>query len=168
MKSIKLLSPDSAEGVEVDPLSGAASGWEAPKFPVLAPDRICRFKIVKSTKGPVKDHPEREVLTIQIKTEKDYTDKEGKTLRAGFSGYHRIGLTPSPGEDNGKRERTWKNIGEDLAMCLKACGMGDKAPKDLKDNPSLIEGQIVDMKVGVTPEKGGFPESNNFKFVLPG
>jgi hypothetical protein len=155
-----------ATGAEVDPLSGAASGWEAPKFPCLAPDRICRFKISKATKAPTKDNPDRESLTLVLKTEKDYTDTEGKPLRAGFTGYKRIGVTPVA-EEADKRPRTWKNIGEDLGMVLKATGMLDKSPRDLLNNPAIVEGQVVDCKVGLQKEKDGFPQSNTFSFVLP-
>lgn len=151
---------------EVDPLSGAAGGWEAPRFPLLMPDRICRFKISKCTKAPTKDDENREALTIVLKTEKDYTGADGKPLRAGFTGFKRIGVTPSEGEGD-KRPRTWKNIGEDLAMLLKACGKGNISPRELLDNPSMVEGEIVDCKVGISKGTGTYPDSNTFNFVLP-
>lgn len=164
-----LLTPDATEGgTEVDPLSGAAAGWEAPKFPLLAPDRIYRFKIAKCTKAATKDDANREALTIQLKTEKDYTDTDGKPLRAGFTGYKRIGITPITEEQAGdKRPRSIKDIGADLGMALKSCGKGDKSPRELLNNPSLIEGEIVDMKVGISKGRDGFPDSNTFTFVLP-
>lgn len=166
-KNRVLLMVDGADGDGVDPFATAAANLEAPKFPLLAPDRICRFKIAKCTKDQVKDKPGREVLTVKLQTTKDYTDTDGKPLREGFTGYTRIGLTPSD-ESEGKRPRTNKNIAEDLGMLLKAVGMGEKTPRDLLNTPSMLEGQIVDMKVTVLPEKGGFPASNGFRVVLPG
>lgn len=166
-KTSPRLMSDSAEGDGVDPFATAAANLEAPKFPILAPDRICRFEIKKCTKDAVKDKPGREVLTIKLATAKDYTDVDGKPLRSGFTSFHRIGLTPSD-EAEGKRPRTNKNIAEDLGMLLKSCGMGDKTPRNLLDNPGMVDGQVIDMKVGVSPEKNGFPASNNFRFVLPG
>jgi hypothetical protein len=159
-----LLSPDAP--AEVDPLSGAAEGWEAPKFPVLAPDRLCEFEVKSAKKVPKKDDPSRQVLEIVLKTTKDYPDKEGKTLRAGFTIFHRISVTPTEGED-GKRARTWENIGEDLGMVLKAAGgeFRKKEPRDLFNNPSIIDNAILTCKVGISKETAEFPESNRLKFV---
>lgn len=151
---------------EVDPLSGAASGWEAPKFPCLMPERICRFKIKDADKHPTKEDPSREVLSLCLTTEKDYTDTEGKPLRSGFKVFHHVGVTPSEETDT-KRARTWKNIGADLGMILKAAGLGSKSPRDLLNDPSMLEGQIVDCKVGLAKASGGFPESNKLTFVMP-
>ena len=162
-----LLMADSAEGDGADPFATAAANLEAPKFPILAPDRIVRFEIKKCTVDAVKDKPGRKVMTVKLATTKDATLDDGKIAKAGFTGFHRIGLTPSePGGEG--RERTNKNIAEDLGMLLKACGKGTNTPREVMDNPAMVEGQVVDMKVGVTPEKNGFPASNNFKFVLPG
>ena len=165
-----LLTTDGADGagVEVDPLSQASSGIEAPKFPCLAPDRICRFTIKKCSHGPTKDNPNRNSLTIVLNTVKDYNDTDGKVLRAGFTGYKRIGTTVITAEEAGeKRPRDINAIKADLAMVLKACGMGEKSPRDLLNNPSIVEGQVVDMKVGLQKERDGYPASNSFTFVLP-
>lgn len=149
-----------------DPLSGAAGGWEPPKFPLLMPDRICEFKISKATKQPTKEDANRESLTLVLKTEKDYTGADGKPLRAGFSVYKRIGLSPTDGKDD-KRPRTWKNIGEDLAMLLKAAGMVETTPRQLIDDPTIVEQAIVMCKVGISKGTGTFPDSNTLTFVLP-
>lgn len=170
---------DSAEGDGADPFATAAANLEAPKFPLLAPDRICRFKIVTCVKEDVKDKPGKQMLVLKLVTEKDYTSDEGKPLRAGFRSTHRLMLFEMPETDK-FRGKTWKDVAEDTGMLLKACGKGDVAVQDLigrpnegrtsleGGNPGMLDGQVVDMKVGITPEKGGFPASNNFKFVLPG
>lgn len=165
--------PDATDATEVDPLSAAASGFEEPKFPVLAPDRIVRCKIVKVTKSITKEtaslppSEQREVLSFKFQTEKDYTDTAGKPLRAGFKGFKHIGITPSE-ETSDKRARTIQNIGEDLSMALKACGLGGRSPRELLNDPTMVESQIVDLKVGLNKAQGGYPESNSFTFVLPG
>ena len=151
---------------EQDPLSGAAGGWEAPKFPLLMPDRICEFKISKSTVAKTKDDENRDALTLVCKTEHDYTGADGKPLRSGFTVYKRIGITPSE-EKEDKRARTWKNIGEDLAMVLKATGKTDNTPRDLISNPGMVEGIIVKCKVGISKGTNNFPDSNTLTFVLP-
>lgn len=165
------MSPDATSGgVEVDPLSQASGGIDT-SFPLIAPDRVCRFKISSAKKAPVKDAEKaaagHELLTLQLKTEKSYPDTDGKTLNAGFSVYHRISLTPTEGKD-GKSGRTIENIAKDLATLLKAVGMVDKSPRQLLDNPSILEGQVVDCRVGVNKAQGNFPESNSIKFVIPG
>lgn len=150
---------------EQDPLSAAAEGWEAPSYPCLAPDRIVQLKIGKCTKAAVKDNATRELLTITLKPVdgKEYVDTKGNPMK-NFTGFHRIGITPTEATDD-KRARTIKDIGADISMVLKACGMLDKSPRNLIDNPSTIDGQVVDIRVGLIPAKGQYPESNSFKFV---
>lgn len=161
---------DSQGAHEVDPLAGAAEGWEAPKFPLLAADRLVEMEIVECTKGLVKDEAGkqagRESLTLKLKTVKDYPDKDGKPLRAGFTGFHRISITPISGDPT-KRDRTWKDIGADLSVLLKCCGMPKRAPRELLNDPYIVLKSIVTMKTKITPAQGGYPESNSFTFVPP-
>jgi hypothetical protein len=162
---------DSAGAHEVDPLAGAAEGWEAPKFPVLAADRLVEMEIVEATKALVKDEAGkaagRESLTLKLKTVKDYADKDGKPLRAGYTGFHRISVSPITGDPT-KRDRTLKDIGADLAVLLRCCGMGKtRSPRDLLNDPSIVTKSIVTVKTKISPAKDGFPESNNFTLVPP-
>lgn len=164
--------PDASGAQEQDPLAGAASGWAAPQFPVLMADRLVDVEIMESTKGLVKDDKGkaegRESLTIKFKTVKEYPDKDGKPLKAGFTGFHRISITPSTGDPT-KRDRTWQNIGEDLALILKCCGepVASRSPRDLLNDPSMLVKQIITMKTRVNPPQGGFPESNGFTPIPP-
>lgn len=174
------MPPEVQNGAaEMDPMSTAASGLEAPKFPVLAPDKVCRFKITsakikatKETQSLAEDDPNRRtMLELVLSTTKDYKDTDGKDLRAGFKVFHYIMTSPWPDHtnDQGKqvRERTMKNIAEDLGMVLKACGKGSTTPRELLNNPSLLENEIVDCKVGVRKGEGTYNDSNTIKFVLP-
>lgn len=161
------LSPDEALGTEADPLSQAACNLEAPKFPLLPANTIKRFKIVSCTHGPTKDDPNRTLMTIVCATVKDEQDADGKPLHSGFKVFNRIGTSPSEGDDV-KRPRTIKNIAEDLGMWLKAVGMKDTSPRQWIANPTLLEGQILDARVGISKDKSGqFPDSNTLKPVLP-
>ena len=165
-----LRSPDASGAQEVDPLAGAAEGWEAPKFPVLAADRLVEMEIVESTKGLVKDEKGkqegRESLTLKLRTTKDYVDRDGKPLRAGFIGFKRIRLSPTIGDPT-KRDHTMKDIGAELGVVLRCCGMGSRSPRDLLNDPSIILKSVVVMKTKISPAQGGFPESNDFTFVPP-
>jgi hypothetical protein len=165
-------SPDPSGASEVDPLAGAASGWEAPKFPVLADNRLIDVEIVEATKAPVKDDAGkaagRETLTLKLKTVKDYPDKDGKPLRAGFTGFHRIGLSPIEGDPT-RRDRTLKDVGADLAVLLRCCGgpLATRTPRDVINDPSILLKSIITVKTKISPAQGGFPESNNFTLVPP-
>lgn len=167
--SLILRSEDAP--AEVDPLSGAASGFEAPKYPVLAADRIVRFKVKKASKDSVKEDKDkpnpRQMLVLHLVTTKEYPDKDGQPLREGFSVYKRIGLFEIKGEE-GKRDRTMKDhVGPELAELLRAMGKSAVSPRDLVNNPAMIEGEVVDCKSTIIPAKGEFPETNGVKFVQP-
>ena len=153
-------------GSEPDPLSGAAASWEAPSFPVLAADRLCLFKITSCKRGATKADASRESLTVILSTEKDYPDSKGKTLKSGFKVYKRIGLTPSEGKDD-KRPRTWEDIGKDLAHLLKCAGNTTASPRDLYNNPSMLEGLLINGTTGIEKATGSFGESNSVMFKLP-
>lgn len=162
-----LCMSDATDGgaEEVDPLSQAAGGVDT-SFPLLAGDRILRMEISKVTHGPSKTDESRNVLTIKMKTQKEAALNDGKTAKPGFTCYKRISTSPS--EKTAESEgRTNKDIARDLALVLKAVGKPDVSPRALMDNPSILEGQVVDVRVGVAPARGSFPESNTFSFVLP-
>jgi hypothetical protein len=163
-----LVPSDPSAPDEQDPLSGAASGWEAPKFPNLAPDRIYEFVIKSVTKEKVKEHPEREQLKFTLATNKDYTDTDGKPLRAGFKGFTYTGITPIAETDD-KRGRTLKQIGAELAQIIRCC-KGPQAesytPRDLINNPDMVVGDVVYMRVGLSKATAEYPNpTNTLKWV---
>lgn len=158
---------DSSEGnVENDPMSQASSGLEAPSFPLLQPDRIYEMKISKCAKKPTAKDPSREMLEITVETTKDNVGTRGENLHPGYKGFTYIGITATDGSD-GKRARTKLDIAKDVAMILKAVGKGNKSPIELIANPSMVEGEIVQMKVGIQKGKDGYGDKNVFNFVLP-
>jgi len=151
---------------EQDPMSQAAGGLELPKYPVLAPDRIARFKLTKATKDKVKTDATRELLTLVFSTEEDLPDDEGKTLLRGFSVYNRISISPTDGRD-GKRARTIGQIASELGVVLKWCGLKDKTPRELINDPKICVGYVGDCRIGLSKETAEFPASNTVKMVLP-
>lgn len=161
-----LLSPDEATGaVEVDPLSGAAAGVDT-SFPLLAAERIVRFKLARCSIEKGKANENTETLTLKFRTEKEATLQDGKTTHAGFPVTKWIGLTPTKGE-NGKEPYTVDSIRRECALFLKAIGQADKDLSELRRNPSQFEGVVVDCKVGIRPGKGSYPDSNSLTLMLP-
>ncbi len=161
---------DPSAPQDQDPLSGAATGWEAPKYPNLAPDRLYEFEIKAVSKEKVKGHEDRDQLKITLVTIKDYTDTDGKPLRAGFKGFTYVGLYALPEADSA-REKTMKDVGKELAK-IQRCVFGPQAsqhePKELRDNPESIVGKIVTMKVGMGKASAKYPDpSNTFRWVEP-
>lgn len=167
-----LLTPDALEGaVEADPLSAAASGVDT-TFPLIAPDRIVRFKLDKVTVGPTKDNAAsnptaKEVVTLKFKTEKETVSRDGKTLQPGFPCSMWINLVPFKAKEEGKKDFTIEDVKRGIALFLKAAGMADLPMATLRDEPSRFEGLVFDMKVGVRPGKNGFTDANTLSFILP-
>ncbi len=166
------MSEQTQTNIEQDPLSAAAGNLEEPKFPVLAPDQVCEFKVSSSKVGVTKDtadapeSEQRKSLTVTVKTTKDYRDADGKSLRAGFPVYLRYGITPTEGTED-KRARTNKQIAEELGMVLKGIGMASKSPRDLINDPAMIEGGIFQAKVSISKGKDGYGDSNRLSIKLP-
>ncbi len=163
------LTTDAAEGnqaAEVDPISGAASGYEEPKFPRLAPDQLCEFEVVSAKKAPTKDDENRFLITIQVKTIKDYRDSDGKPLRSGWKQFERIAVTPTP-ETDSSRGRPLDDIKKDLAHWLKCCGMPQTDIGDFYKNPSIIEGAKFAAKTSTSKGKDGYPDSTRLTLRLP-
>jgi hypothetical protein len=163
---------DPAATGEVDPLSGAASGWEPPRFPLLCPDRLCEVEIKSCVKKPTKEDKTKELLEIIVATTKDYDEHEpttpGQQLRAGYKLTTWIGISEYPARE-GKRGRTLKQVGADLAVVLRATlgGSTTKTPRNLINSPSIIEGCKCVIRTGVRKGEGNYGDSNTIKFIPP-
>lgn len=166
MKQNKLFLLRATDGAGVsspepvnDPLAMPASEVDT-RFPRLQPDRVYRMSIASATL----DKSEKtggEMVTLKLATTKDEMDTDGKVLHAGFSLFHRIGVTPT-------EKRDGKSIARDLALVLKAVAKTTTTPRDLINNPEMLKDQIVDVKIGIQPAKDGYPESNKVSsFVIP-
>lgn len=166
------LTPQDGGATEVDPFTGAASGYEEPKFPRLAPDQVAEFEVVSAKKIATKDTANEEpskqrfLIAIQIKTIKDQRDADGKTLRAGWKQFERISVSPTP-ETPESRGRSLDDIRKDLAHWLKCCGMGSVDIGEFYRNPSIIEGAKFAAKTSTSKGKDGYPDSTRLTLRLP-
>ncbi len=152
------------EGVVVDPLAQAAAEVDT-RFPRLVPDRIYRM-IIRSPEKKTNDKG-TEMMNLKLETTTPTLDTDGKELHPGFKFTTRI--------IGASGDRDMVAVAKDLAMFVKAV-YGTKSPeatsttflRELWANPSVCEGKVVDVKVGIQKEKDGFPESNTVKsWVIP-
>lgn len=164
MSDIAEGSDSATTAQEVDPLSEAAGGVDT-SFPILAGDRIVRFEVVKTTVQK-KEETGNEFMVLKMKTQKEVALDDGKTAKPGFTCYKRIMITVTPPTEQSEG-RTIDAIKKDLSLALKCIGKPEVSAREFINNPSLFDGQVIDMKVGIQPAKGSYAASNTFAFVLP-
>jgi hypothetical protein len=164
-----LLTNEVAESTgSTDPLAQAAGGWEGRKFPLLQPDRIINFKLFSCKKVALKSDTSRSQLEIVMATEEDQVGKEGENLRKGFKVYHYIGIDPTPPKAEGKKGRTIDMVFGDLSEVLQWCGLKSKTPRELVNNPSIVEGYVGQCRTRVIEDPTGtYDPKNGIRFVLP-
>lgn len=143
---------------DVDPLATPAGEVDT-RFPRLQPDRVYRLTISATKEVSDKGN---DMIVCKLQTTKDEVDTDGRTLHTGFPVFHRIMVTPTD-------KRTVKDIARDCALLLKAIGKSNITPKQLIDDPTtILNGQLVDAKIGIQKAKDGFPEANVVSsFVIP-
>lgn len=150
---------DTNTGQVVDPLDMPAGEVDT-RFPRLQPDRVYRM-IIRSPEKKTNDKG-TEMINLKLETTKEAMDTDNQVLHPGFRFTTRIIGTSG--------ERDIEAVKKDSAMLLKAV-FGAKATttvRELWNNPAIIDGKPVDVKVGIQKEKDGFPESNTVKtWVLP-
>ena len=130
------------------------------RFPRLAPDRNYRMIIRSPEVVAGKKDPEARMLAFKLETTTDTRDTDGGKLNVGFRFTHRVTVTPSENRDI-------EMIKKDLALLLKSAGLASISIRSVLDDPSQLEGKLVDVKVGVQKERDGFPESNTARFIPP-
>lgn len=159
---------DETQNQSADPFDMPAGAIDT-SFPLLSPDRICRFEIVSSTIGPSRNNEASETWTIKHKLLKDATSTAGEPIKAGFPVTIRMGITPTEAHD-GKDAYTAQMIARNVAARLQGIfGKDTKvSPRQLFADPKQIEGKIVEARVGVQKDKSGqFPDSNTLTYVQP-
>ena len=152
---------------ELDPLAMPAGDLAEPSFPVLC-EGIKRMVIrgLEEKVGESKtDGKPYKQLVITLATTKDDTSAEGQPLSAGFAFIASIFLTPN-------ERNTATQIAEQAAMPVKAAlGRTTKTTmRECVQNPDLLVGKIVDVKIGVRkPKEGsGYGDSNVVKsWIIP-
>jgi hypothetical protein len=154
-----LLSPEAQDGgnqVEADPFDVPAADTNT-DFPLIKPG-IKDLEIVNGE--PATSKSGNDMLVFKLKTTADDYDTKGEVLNAGYPLYHRIVITPT-------EDRTAQRISKDIALLLKAAGQPTLTPRQLMNDPELLNGAIVRAKVVVQKATDEFPESNSIKsFVL--
>ena len=119
---------------------------------------IQKLELVTSDKGDKR-------ISIKIALVEDARATDGSILRAGFGFYVPIFLTPN-------ENSTAQQIAEQVAMPIKAA-LGPKTRVSMQDclnQPDLIIGKVVDVKVGVREGKKDFAGtfSNTVKaWIIP-
>lgn len=150
---------------ELDPLAMPAGDLAEPSFPVLAEGvkrMVIRGLEEKAGESKTDGKPYKQ-LVITLATTKDDTSSEGQPLSTGFAFNASIFLTPN-------ERNTAKQIAEQAAMPVKAAlGKTTKVQmRDCVNDPSILVGKIVDVKIGIRKGKDGYGDSNVVKsWIIP-
>ena len=140
-------------------VTGASSSSRSPRSVISG---------ISSKIAPTKSDETRNTLTLICKTTTDGTFTTGKTAHAGYKLYKRISVSESaPSGD--KEGRDMKAIARDLAALLKAFYGANttKTPRELLNNPTMLEGLPVDGRINIEKGQGGFSDKNGVSFVIP-
>lgn len=167
-----LLSPDDVGGgVASDPLDTDVGSIDT-SFPRLMAGNY-ELKCLSAKREPAKKFGERLTLVFEnIKAERSTTGTDIPPGKAKI--FHYIGITPraartEPNPETGKLENfeeyTTAMIARSVAAPAKSARM-TVTPRQILDNPAMLEGQIAFVKVGVQKETAEFGESNKIKEFL--
>jgi hypothetical protein len=143
---------------EADPLAMPAGEVDT-RFPRLL-EGVYTLAIRSPEVNEGKSNPDARLFTFKLETTQDGRDTDGNPLYKGFKWTHRINVAPVG-------DRTVEDIKKDMAVFLKSAGMDKVTIRDVINNPSLVEGKLVKAKVTISKASGGFPESNNARFLPP-
>lgn len=141
----------------VDPMDNADISVS---YPLLQANRIIRMEVRKPF-VQTNEETGKENFTIPLYTTDEQTSTKGDTLHAGFKCTARVALTPT-------EKYPIENVAKNLTRWRNAAGLAKSVtPRQLKENPSLLDGVFVNVKIGISPERDGYPESNSFNPVAP-
>jgi SepF-like predicted cell division protein (DUF552 family) len=101
-----------------------------------------------------------EMIVCKLETTEELKATNDQTIHPGHKVISRTTITPS-------EKREVQAIAKDLATIIQAAeGKGAKTtPRQVIDNPSILDGKVVFVKIGIQKEKDGFPASNTARFV---
>jgi hypothetical protein len=126
-------------------------------FPRVAPG-VYEFRI----DGPAVGSNQKgtgELLTVPLRSCGELTSTDGERLPAGFGLTAWVGLTPTG-------NRTEGAIAKDLALLAKSAGLLTATPRQLIENPTVLQDKIVKCKVSIQKETAEWPERNQVRFTL--
>lgn len=143
------VDPNLAAGgaVEIDPLATPASAVDV-SFPKLMPERLYAMEVAKVEKK-VNDKGVG-MVKIMLKTTAEAQTDDGKPVNPGFPIHENWVYSPTG-------DLTAEQIRKQGAIILRSCGMGDAPVAVLRDNPEMIVGKVITVKIRTQKEKDGFP-----------
>lgn len=146
------LAPDAG----ADPLDTNVSDIST-AYPTLVAQQY-ELRIAKADKGPNKAQ-NGELITFTMETTGAARSTKNEDVGPGHKMMHYVGVTPRTASEPGKRDYTNQDIAKGLAGIAKAAGL-NATPRDIINNPKMLEGKVVLAKVKVAPETPEFPETN--------
>jgi len=152
--------------VSIDPLSQPAGEVAEPTFPLLKPDKQYEMVIRGSEEVEFTSDAGKvsQCWDLKLCTTKNEISTEDQTIYEGATVFVRIFLTPN-------EYSTADQIGKLAAMPVKAA-LGAKTTTTARqciNDPSLIVGKIVNVKIGIKKDKkGNYPDQNVVKtWIVP-
>lgn len=149
--------------VENDPLAVPA-GEVNTSIPVLRGNKTYKMEIRNPSihSKEQDDGTTTQSIRIALHTTKEEEATSGELISEGFPVFTYLGITET--EDN-----TMDKIRRNLSGVLKAVfgPTTNKTARDLINNPMILDGQLANVKIDVSPAKGGFPESNRVSRWIP-
>jgi len=147
--------PDQIQ--EHDPYDVPAGSVDT-SFPRLVPNKLYPLEVIEAE---VRTNDEqRESLRIVLKTTEDAYSTTGDPVNKGFPVYHYVSLTPSD-------KYTHETIKKNLALIMQALGLVGMKISNFKQNPGLIVGKVVVVKLGLRKADDEYPESNKIVAWVP-
>jgi hypothetical protein len=152
---------------ENDPLAGVSIGQDPlntpvgdidTSFPLLAAG-LYDMEIADAVVGPAKGNPTHQTLKVTLKTTHDAPDVKGQMVNKGFPIYHHIALTPS-------EDMPIDKIKKNVAALGQRAGASKLSVRDLLNNPTVMKGKVVRVKVGIQKETEEYPASNQVKTYM--
>jgi hypothetical protein len=154
------MSEEQVQSTTPDPMD-VPSGEVDMSYPLLQPDRLLKMEIRRPAKVPGKKEG-TEVLLIPLVTTDDQTSTKGDLLHSGFKCTTRVALTPT-------KDYPQENVNKAVTRWMRSMGMpSDMRLRHFVDNiATLADNKVVVVKIGISPAKDGYPESNNFTPQVP-
>lgn len=143
-----LLAPDSVGGSS-DPLDENINDVNT-DYPIL-PASWYVFRIDGAKKEPNRAGT-GENLVVPLKLVEPAQDKKGETVSPGMVLTHRCSVTPT-------EKYTVDMLKKNVSRLAKAAGLICTV-RDIINNPSMLDGKALKVKVKVNKETSEFPESN--------
>ena len=152
---------ETETGTIIDPLDENLNNVDTsyPRIPFALYDMVIKDANV----GPSKKEG-RQRLEFGVATTEETTSVTGDLLAAGLTIRHRVGITPH-GDDGDGKEYTVEQIKKSLASITQAAGVSCTA-RELIQNPTILNGKIVRVKIGIEKETTEFAEKNVVKAFI--